>query len=275
MGQFPECDGHHEIAWHRGGSRVKEKLAHLYFGADQRAHRFRLALLALDLLTIAFFILSSLLEQGLATYIIDYGIALFLTLEFGARFYIARRKLRFMVNFSSIADVVVIFSLVAPLFIDNLGFLRVVRMLRLMRSYHMLKTIRQESSWFRQNEQVILSSVNLAIFVFVITAVVYVLEAGRNDSINNYLDALYYTVATLTTTGFGDITMDDTLGRMVSVVIMVFGVALFLRLVQTIFRPTKVQYACETCGLNRHDPDAVHCKHCGTTLKIPTEGEWT
>ncbi|MFC4349138.1 potassium channel family protein [Kordiimonas lipolytica] len=254
---------------------MKEKLAHLYFGADQRAHRFRLALLALDLLTIAFFILSSLLERGLATYIIDYSIALFLLVEFSARLYIARRKLRFLVSFSSLADLIVIFSLIAPLFIDNLGFLRVVRMLRLMRSYHMLKTIRQESSWFRQNEQVILSSVNLAIFVFVITAVVYVLEAGRNASINNYLDALYYTVATLTTTGFGDITMDDTLGRMVSVIIMVFGVALFLRLVQTIFRPTKVQYACETCGLNRHDPDAVHCKHCGTTIKIPTEGEWT
>jgi voltage-gated potassium channel len=254
---------------------VKEKLSKLYFGSDQRAHRFRLALLMLDLLTIAFFILSSLLEQGWATYIIDYSIALFLLAEFSARLYIARRKVRFLINFSSLADLIVIFSLIAPLFIDNLGFLRVVRMLRLMRSYHMLKTIRQESSWFRQNEQVVLSSVNLAIFVFVITAVVYVLEAGRNDSINNYLDALYYTVATLTTTGFGDITMDDTLGRMVSVVIMVFGVALFLRLVQTIFRPTKVQYPCETCGLNRHDPDAVHCKHCGTTLKIPTEGEWT
>lgn len=254
---------------------MKEKLRQLYFGTDMQAHRFRLALLALDLLTIAFFILSSLLERGLATYIIDYGIALFLLVEFCARLYIARKKVRFLASFSSAADLVVIFSLVAPLFIDNFGFLRVVRMLRLMRSYHMLKTIRQESSWFRQNEQVVLSSVNLAIFVFVITAVVYVLEAGRNDSINNYLDALYYTVATLTTTGFGDITMDDTLGRMVSVVIMVFGVALFLRLVQTIFRPTKVQYPCETCGLNRHDPDAVHCKHCGTTLKIPTEGEWT
>jgi len=268
-----------ECGWkqhHKSGrNRVKEKLSKLYFGADQKAHRFRLALLTLDLLTIAFFILSSLLERGLATYIIDYSIALFLLVEFSARLYIARRKLRFLVNFSSLADLIVIFSLIAPLFIDNLGFLRVVRMLRLMRSYHMLKTIRQESSWFRQNEQVILSSVNLAIFVFVITAVVYVLEAGRNASINNYLDALYYTVATLTTTGFGDITMDDTLGRMVSVVIMVFGVALFLRLVQTIFRPTKVQYACETCGLNRHDPDAVHCKHCGTTIKIPTEGEWT
>ncbi|NVJ70049.1 MAG: potassium channel family protein [Alphaproteobacteria bacterium] len=254
---------------------MKEKIRNFYFGTDRAAHRFRLALLAVDLATIAFFILSSLLEPGLLIHMIDYGIALLLLTEFAARLMIAGRKLRFLFSFSSIADVVVILSLLAPLFLDNLGFLRVVRMLRLMRSYHMLKTIRQESAWFRKNEQIIQSSVNLAIFIFVITAVVYVLEAGQNESINNYLDALYFTVATLTTTGFGDITMDDTLGRMVAVVIMVFGVALFLRLVQTIFRPPKVSYTCETCGLNRHDPDAVHCKHCGATIKIPTEGEWT
>jgi voltage-gated potassium channel len=59
-----------------------------------------------------------------------------------------------------------------------------------------------------------------------------------------------------------------------TVLIMIFGVALFLRLVQTIFRPAKVNLPCPDCGLNRHDPDAVHCKHCGRLLNIPTEGAW-
>ncbi|MGE3248086.1 MAG: potassium channel family protein, partial [Beijerinckiaceae bacterium] len=76
----------------------------------------------------------------------------------------------------------------------------------------------------------------------------------------------------LTTTGFGDITMTDTSGRMLAVIIMILGVALFLRLIQTIFRPQKVAYPCPDCGLKRHEPDAVHCKHCGHILNIPTEG---
>ena len=258
-----------------GEKRMRDTLRELYFGHGKKAHRFRLLLLTFDLITIAFFVFSSLMEPGFITYLIDYTIALILIVELSARYAIARRKIKFMTNFGSIADVLVIFSLLAPLFVDNLAFLRVVRMLRLMRSYHMLAALRQESVWFKRNEHIVHSSMNLAIFVFVITAVVYVLEAGRNDAINNYLDALYFTVATLTTTGFGDITMEDTLGRMVAVIIMVFGVALFLRLVQTIFRPHKVEYACETCGLNRHEPDAVHCKHCGKTLNIPTEGSWS
>jgi len=56
------------------------------------------------------------------------------------------------------------------------------------------------------------------------------------------------------------------------VVIMVVGVALFLRLAQTVFRPQKTRYTCPDCGLTRHDADAVHCKHCGRTIKIETEG---
>lgn len=257
-----------------GGTGVQQKLKSLYFGQDKKGHRFRLGLLALDLVTLLLFVLSSVLGPSLAAYVIDYSIAVVLLVEFAARLAIARRKVKFLFSFGSVADVLVIFSLVATLFLESLAFLRVVRMLRLLRSYHMLVALRQEFSWFRENEQIIQSSVNLAIFVFVTTAVVYVLEAGRNDAINNYMDALYFTVATLTTTGFGDITMKDSVGRMVAVVIMVFGVALFLRLVQTIFRPTKVRVPCQTCGLSRHDPDAVHCKHCGETIKIPTEGEW-
>ncbi|WP_417450013.1 potassium channel family protein [Kordiimonas sp.] len=254
---------------------MKDKIRSLYFGDSSNAHHYRLFLLGFDLLTIAFFIVSSMVETGSWVRVADLVIALVLLIEFQARLLITKSKLRFVFKFDTFADIIVILSLIAPIFLDNLAFLRVVRMLRLLRSYHMLAAMRREFSWFKANEQIIQSSVNLLIFIFVVTAVVFVLESGRNENISNYLDALYFTVATLTTTGFGDITMDDTLGRMVAVIIMIFGVALFLRLVQTIFRPTKVEFPCESCGLNRHDPDAVHCKHCGVVLEIPTEGDWT
>ena len=73
--------------------------------------------------------------------------------------------------------------------------------------------------------------------------------------------------------GFGDVVLKDTSGRLLSVIIMVVGVALFLRMVQTIFRPAKVHVVCAGCGLSRHDTDAVHCKHCGRLMRIETEGQ--
>ena len=44
------------------------------------------------------------------------------------------------------------------------------------------------------------------------------------------------------------------------------------RMGQTLLRPHKVKHPCTSCGLIRHDPDAVHCKACGEVLCIPDEG---
>lgn len=252
---------------------LRSRLRELYYGQSDAARRFRFALLAFDVATIVFFIVSSMIEPVAAIIVADIAIAAVLALDYGARMSLANRPWIFPLRFTSVVDGIVIFSLMAPFLIDNLAFLRVARMLRLLRSYHVAADLRKRWRWFRRNEEIITSAVNLIIFVFVVTAVVFVVEGNRNPNINNYFDALYFTVTTLTTTGFGDITMTDTAGRILAVVIMVFGVSLFLRLIQTIFRPAKLNFPCPACGLQRHEPDAVHCKHCGRLLKIPTEGE--
>jgi voltage-gated potassium channel len=99
----------------------------------------------------------------------------------------------------------------------------------------------------------------------------YEAQHWSNRQIRNYVDALYFTVTALTTTGFDDITLPGTVGRLISVVIMIFGVTLFL-LVRALLQPQKVRFACPCCGLQRHDFDAVHCKACGTILNLPDEG---
>jgi voltage-gated potassium channel len=60
-------------------------------------------------------------------------------------------------------------------------------------------------------------------------------------------------------------------GKLLSIVIMVAGVTLFVRLAQAVTRPAKVRYQCPSCGLGRHDLDAVHCKACGVLINIPNE----
>lgn len=117
-----------------------------------------------------------------------------------------------------------------------------------------------------------LATVNLGVFLFVMTGLIYATQVNHNDQIRNYADALYFTVTTLTTTGFGDITLQGTSGRLLSVMVMIVGITLFLRLAAALFRPSKVRYTCQSCGLTLHDADAVHCKHCGAVVKIETEG---
>ena len=121
-------------------------------------------------------------------------------------------------------------------------------------------------------ESAVFASVNLFVFIFVTTSVVFVVFFEQESGFSAYVDALYFTIATLTTTGFGDITPTTQIGKLLSVFIMVVGVALFVQLARAIFQPSQVKYRCPQCALNRHDHDAVHCKHCGGLLRIRTEG---
>jgi len=250
----------------------RETLHGLYHGWDQRARVFRFSLLAFDIVSIAFFLVSSMIRNEPWIYWVDALIAVVILADLMARFYISNRPASLLKQAVTWVDIVVIISLLLPVFFESLLFLRILRALRLLRTYHVLRDLRSESPFFLRNEEAIQAAINLGVFVFVMAAVVFVAQVRSNPMIANYIDALYFTVAALTTTGFGDITLQGTVGRLLSVFIMVVGVALFLRLVRTVFQPLRVSHKCPDCGLNRHERDAVHCKHCGRVLDIETAG---
>ncbi len=252
--------------------QLHQQIDGLYNGSGRQARGFRWGLLGFDGLTILYFIVASFFHHVDDLHAVEEAIGILYLIEFSARLFISKTRLRDIIHPVGLADLIVIASLLAPTLAENFSFLRVVRALRLLRSYHMLKNLRQQSTFVRLHEDVIFSVVNLLVFIFIITAVVYVTQVGLNPAIKDYVDALYFTIATLTTTGFGDITLVGTGGHILAVLIMIFGISLFVRLIQTIFRPGKIRYECPACGLNRHDNDAVHCKHCGQVLHITTEG---
>jgi voltage-gated potassium channel len=247
-------------------------LSHLYFGDGAEARRFRYGLMAFDLATLVTFLVASMARDEWWIIPLDLILGGLIAMEFAARLYVEPNKGRHLRSIATIADLIVIASLLLPAVVDNLAFLRVARALRVLRSYHILRDLRADSRWFRCNEEIITRTVNFTVFMFVVTSIVYVTQNDINPQINTYLDALYFTVTTLTTTGFGDITLQGRGGRLLAVVIMIIGVSLFLRLLQAIFRPTKVKCPCPDCGLLLHDSDAVHCKHCGRVMNIRDEG---
>lgn len=244
----------------------------IYYGDTPRALRTRYLFIAFDLVVVGYFVVTTFMEPYQWIIYVDMVIGVILTTEFTARLLANPDRGAFLARPMTILDFIVIASLFVPALIGNFTFLRLVRSLRLMRSYAVARQLRDHSRFFARNEDVILSVLNLMVFIFVVTATVYVLQVPVNDSINNYVDALYFTITTLTTTGFGDVTLVGSTGRLLAVVIMIVGVALFIRLVQTIFRPSRTHYECPDCGLTRHELDAVHCKHCGRQLHIRTEG---
>jgi voltage-gated potassium channel len=246
----------------------------IYYGSSEPALRLRFVMLGIDLLIVCYFVLTTFLAFDPWIVVVDFVIGSWLVVEFLGRLIADEDRVSFLTQPLTVVDAAIIISLFLPATFGNFVFLRVIRALRVSRSYLLTRQLRRYSRFFAANEEVIFSAINLVVFIFVVTAVVFVLQAETNSSINNYVDALYFTITTLTTTGFGDITLVGSTGRLLAVVIMIVGVALFIRLVQAIFRPNKIRYECPTCGLTRHELDAVHCKHCGRELHIRTEGSY-
>ncbi len=241
----------------------------LYFGGDLAATRFQLVLLTFDLLTVTFFVVATFMPYADWILAADIVIAIGLALDFAARVYVSPRPLQYLRQPMAIVDVIVLVSLLLPALAPNLGFLRLLRALRLLGTYNVLLVLDTDVPFVRRNLKAIRAAANLVVFVFLVSAVVYVQQRTINPKINDYLDAFYFTVATLTTTGFGDITLEGKYGRLLATLVMIFGISLFLNLVGALFRPRKVDHACPRCALLQHDIDAVYCKACGQILQIP------
>jgi voltage-gated potassium channel len=249
---------------------LRDRLRWLASGGDARSRRLQAMLAFVDLAILAFFLFGPFLRQGQTYHIIDYAIAAWISMELITRGIIAGNFKAFFSRFANWIDLLILATLLFPDLLFNFAFLRVMRLWALGNST-LLKNALQKLG-HGQRLDVVRACLNLIVFLFVITGFVYTSFFYRLEGSEGFVDALYFTVATVTTTGFGDITLPGTTGKLTSVVTMIVGISLFVRLAQAVVRPHKVMFACTECVLQRHDADAVHCKACGSILNIPDEG---
>lgn len=256
---------------HRKG--LNRLLFWLYEGHGRAPFVFRWIMLIFDFVTIGYFLWAPFELRGHTHVAVDYAIGIVIAFDLLARFYIARHKWNFIFRPLNIADLVVVVTMLAPLLVSNFAFLRILRAVRAIRAFTFVRRMKVVTPFFQRHERVIDKVTNLIVFVFIMAALVYATQVGVNPNIHSYLDALYFTVTSLTTTGYGDVLMIGRWGRLLSILIMVLGLTLFLQLLKAILEPNdKVEYECPECGLMMHDRDAVHCKHCGHVIHIPTRG---
>ncbi|KUL95670.1 ion transporter [Bosea sp. WAO] len=247
--------------------RTCDRLRQLYHGRTPAALRFQFATLIVDLLIIGFFIATPLLRDRPAFLWLDYAVATIVLIEIVARMLASSNVPRLLRQPSMLLDLFILATLLAPQWLENFGFLRILRLWSLSQRNLLWGQLRETR--YREWEDVARALINLITFLFVVTGFVYTFFFMGRPGIDGYVEALYFTVATVTTTGFGDITLPGIGGKLTSIVVMIVGISLFVRLAQAVFRPQKVTFPCPQCALQRHEPDAVHCKACGHILKIP------
>ena len=91
-----------------------ERLRLLYFGKSEAAHRFRYGLLVFDIVTILFIVGTSFTAQAPWVEWLDLIFGLLILADFCARLYVSPHPVREFAHPSTWADVVAIFSFLAP-----------------------------------------------------------------------------------------------------------------------------------------------------------------
>jgi voltage-gated potassium channel len=245
---------------------LRSRLRELYFGVTSQALRFQGAMVVLDLLVIGFFVFSQFVPQGPLFWAIDYAIAAFVAIDLGAKLYALGSVKRWVKYPTTWVDLVVLATLLLPTLLHNWGFLRILRLWTLVhreRFWNVLGGGRWDDTYV---EDLTKAVVNMVVFVFLAAGLAQVLFLGQHPKLNNFLDAIYFVVTALTTTGFGDITIDTATGRLFSIVLMIAGITLFFGIAQKAFSPQEKAVLCTSCGQDRHPPDARFCKACGAAL---------
>jgi Ion channel. len=250
---------------------LREFVVRIERGRDATAMRWQLAFAAIDILILAFFLFGPYLRSGPSYLIIDYLIAVWIGMELTARALAAPGWGVFFRRFMTWIDIAILATLLFPDVLFNFAFLRAMRLWAIGNSPLVLHGLRRIG--YGHLLEVVRALINVLVFLFIATGFVYTSFFYGRSGEEGFVDALYFTVTTITTTGFGDITLPGAAGKLTSVVIMIVGISLFVRLAQAVVRPNKVRFPCPRCGLQRHDQDAVHCKACGEILRIPDEGD--
>jgi voltage-gated potassium channel len=202
---------------------------------------------------------------------VDQVILIIFAIEYLLRFWSAEDKRRYFFSLYSVIDLLAVLPFLIGVF--NVSFLRVFRWFRILRLIRFIEG-RTIVGYVTREDSAIFARILLTLFIiiFVYSGLIYQVEHPINPKVfATFLDAVYFSVATMTTVGFGDVTPKSEMGRLLTVLMILTGIALIpwqlgdlvKRLVKT---SNQVAIGCPTCYLSLHDIDAQFCKNCGTQL---------
>ncbi len=263
---------------------IREKLYEIIFEADTFAGKaFDVLLLIAILFSIACVMIESVpsLEAAYSSQlkIAEWIITAIFTIEYILRIWVVRRAKVYLFSFYGIIDFLALLPSYLALFITGTHGLVVIRALRLLRVFRILKLNRYTKESKILTRALHQSRVKISIFLFAVTTLVVIigtimyLVEGAENGFSSIPRGIYWAIVTLTTVGYGDISPSTPLGQFFASVVMIIGYAIIAvptgivtsELTKQHHRPKSTQ-VCPECLTEGHDTDAVFCNKCGSKL---------
>ncbi|MGL5804567.1 MAG: ion transporter [Xenococcaceae cyanobacterium] len=204
---------------------------------------------------------------------LDISISSVFAIEYLIRFWCAESKLKFIFSIFSLIDLLAIIP-----FIIGFADIRYIRIFRWFRILRVIRFFELQIFIFKikARDRIILVRIFLTLFsiIFVYSGLIYQIEHSVNpQSFANFFDAIYFSIVTMTTVGFGDVIPLSEGGRLMTLLMILTGVFLIPwqlgDLIKQLVEPKdRINIICFSCGLASHETDAIFCKKCGTKLIV-------
>ncbi len=267
----------------------REKLRVIIFEADTPAGKaFYVGLLVAILLSVLAVMLDSVTtlrsSHGVLLDRAEWAFTLLFSVEYALRLTCSPRPLHYARSFFGVVDLLAILPTYLSLLFPGAESMAVIRGLRLLRIFRVFKLgqflgeaslLRNALASSRHKITVFLGTI--AILVTILGAAMYLIE-GEEHGFTSIPAAIYWSIVTMTTVGYGDMAPVTVSGKVLASIVMILGYSIIAvptgivtaEIVETAAAARRITTrSCPNCLSEGHDRDAAYCKDCGASLKVP------
>ncbi|MEO9485296.1 MAG: ion transporter [Ekhidna sp.] len=269
--------------------QLRKNLFVIVFGTDTRAGKlFDIVLLWAIVLSVLSVMLESVREIREAYadlfFISEWFFTILFTIEYSLRIFITAEPKKYAFSFFGIIDLLATLPTYLTLFVAGGSYLIVIRSIRLLRIFRILKLGRYLREASVLSNALAASRHKILVFLgavftlaMIMGTLMYMIEGGESG-FTSIPRSIYWAIVTITTVGYGDIAPQTILGQAVASMLMLMGYAIIA--VPTGIVTTEIAQAeknrkkkesaakreCIACGKIGHAKDAIFCKNCAAKL---------
>ncbi|KAA3614202.1 MAG: ion transporter [Calditrichaeota bacterium] len=261
------------------------KLHEIIFEADTRAGKvFDIILILAILLSVSAVMLESIpavkQQYGYQLFIAEWTFTILFSAEYFLRITTVGRPVKYVTSFFGVVDFLAIVPTYLSLLLPGTQALAVIRILRVLRIFRVLKLVQYlgeaqslVAALKASRRKIIVFMFTVVSLVVIIGSIMYLVES-EESGFESIPHSIYWAIVTLTTVGYGDITPQTDLGKMLSAIVMILGYSILAvptgiitaEITMGAVKGRISTQSCPECSAEGHDADAEYCKFCGQPL---------
>jgi voltage-gated potassium channel len=205
----------------------------------------------------------------------------FFTIEYILRIISINKPWKYIFSFYGIIDLLAILPMYLSFFFLGTSILSVVRSFRLLRLFKILNHPKFTSQSVQLKKAIDASRGKIIVFIYfvliitiIIGSVMYVVE-GEQSGFTSIPISIYWTIVTLTTVGYGDISPVTPLGQFIASFVMILGYGIIAvptgivtaEIAKTPQKPSDLSKTpCKECGTGDYPHNSNFCHKCGNPI---------